>query len=105
MDEPKYLDEAFEKVCRELLEKFVSKHRDYGKENILELGELGIAFRETEKISRLKHLLREDREPEYESLEENWIDVAVYAVIAVLYRRGWFEKLEMKESELDPVGS
>lgn len=98
MSKPEYLDEAFEQVCRELLQKFTGKYRDYGKENILEIGELGIAFRETEKISRIKHLLREGREPEYESLDENWVDVAVYAVIAILYRRGWFEKLEMQES-------
>jgi len=97
MEEPKSLDEAFEKVCRELLEKFVRKHKDYGKGNILEIGELGIAFRESEKVSRLKHLLKTEQEPEFESLEECWIDVAVYAVIAVLYRRGWFERLELKE--------
>lgn len=97
--EPRYLDEAFERVCRELLSKFVNKHKDYGKDNILELQELGIAFREMEKVSRLKHLLREEKEPEFESLEETWIDVAVYAVIAVLIRRGWFEKLEVRKSE------
>ena len=95
MKEPKYLDEAFEEICKTLKKVFAKKHRDYGKDNILELGELGIAFRETEKVSRLKHLLRENREPQYESLEENWIDVAVYAVIAVMLRRGWFQKLEL----------
>lgn len=99
MSEPQNLDEAIEQVCRELLAKFKNKHQDYGKDNILELGELGIAFRETEKISRLKHLLREGREPEYESLEETWIDIAVYAIIAILYRRGWFEKLELSAQE------
>jgi hypothetical protein len=94
MKEPGTLEEAFETVCKELAEKFITKHKDYGKDNILEIGELGIAFRESEKISRLKHLLKSEREPEYESLDENWIDVAVYAVIAVMFRRGWFQKLE-----------
>jgi hypothetical protein len=98
MGESKFLDEAFEEVCKELLNKFIKKHKDYGKANILEIGELGIAFRESEKISRLKHLLKEGREPEFESLEETWIDIAVYAVIAVLYRRGLFERLEVKET-------
>lgn len=95
--EPEYLDQAFEEVCRELVEKFVKKHKDYGKGNILEIGEMGIAFRESEKISRLKYLLKENRVPEFESLEETWIDVAVYAIIAVLVRRGWFNKLNVKE--------
>lgn len=100
IDNPKYLEEAFEEICKTLKNVFVKKHKDYGKDNILEMGELGVAFRETEKVSRLKHLLREDREPQYESMEENWIDVAVYAVIAIMLRRGWFEKLELnKESD------
>jgi len=96
MEEPKTLEEAFNKVCRELLEKFISKHKDYGKENILELKELGIAFREAEKVSRLKHLLRCKREPQYESLEENWIDVAVYAIVALMYKRKWFQELDLE---------
>ena len=97
MKEPEQLDEAFEEICKILKNVFVKKHKDYGKDNILEMGELGIAFRETEKVSRLKHLLREEREPQYESMEENWIDVAVYAVIAIMLRRGWFKKLELSE--------
>jgi len=35
--------------------------------------------------------------PANESVEETWIDIGVYAVIAVLLRRGWFEKLEIPE--------
>ena len=97
---PEHLEEAFEEVCRILKDVFVKKHKDYGKDNILEMGELGVAFRETEKVSRLKHLLRENREPQYESMEENWIDVAVYAVIAIMLRRGWFQKLEL-DKELE----
>jgi len=97
MKQPKYLDEAFESVLKELLEMFLKKHRDYGKNNILDMGELGIAYRISEKFNRIKHLLRNGREPENESLEETWIDIGVYAVIAVLLRRGWFKRLEVKE--------
>lgn len=97
MKEPQYLDEAFEKVCKEMLKMFKKKHKDYGKENILDMGELGIAFRISEKFNRLKHLLKNGRKPENESLEESWIDIGVYAVIAVLLRRGWFKKLKMKK--------
>lgn len=96
MKDPKYLDEAFEKVCDELLRMFIKKHKDYGKENILELEELGIAYRIGEKLSRIKHLLTKKITPENESVEETWIDIAVYAVIAVLYLRGWFKRLEIK---------
>ena len=97
MKEPKYLDEAFERVCQEALKMFLKKHKDYGKGNVLDMGELGIAFRISEKFNRIKHLLVQQRKPENESLEESWIDIAVYAVIAVLLKRKWFEKLKVKE--------
>jgi hypothetical protein len=35
--------------------------------------------------------------PANESVEETWIDIAVYAVIGVLYRRKQFQKLEVKK--------
>jgi hypothetical protein len=57
MAEPKYLDESFEKTTRELLKIFIKKHRDYGKGNILDTGEMGVLYRVSDKINRLKHLL------------------------------------------------
>jgi len=97
MKPPKYLDEAFEQICKEMKDMFIKKHKDYGKGNILDMGELGIAFRISEKFNRIKHLLQQGKKPENESVEESWIDIAVYAVIAVLLKRSWFKKLEMKE--------
>lgn len=94
-NDPKTLDEAFELVGEELLQMFLKKHKDYGKGNILTVKELGIALRISEKIERIKHLLTESKIPANESIDETWIDVAVYAMIAVLYRRGWFERLEV----------
>lgn len=97
MSEPKYLDESFEKVTKELLRIFIKKHKDYGKGNILDTRELGILFRISDKINRLKHLLSNGKTPTNESIDDNWLDVAVYGVIAILYRKGWFKKLEMSE--------
>jgi hypothetical protein len=94
---PKYLDEAFSQVTDELLKTFLKKHKDYGKGNILDMGELGIAFRISEKFNRIKHLLVSGQKPENETLDDSWIDIAVYAVIALLLRWGWFEKLEVKK--------
>jgi len=79
---------------------FLSKHRDYGKGNILANGELGIAMRVSEKVERLKHLLVSGQKPSNETIEETWIDVAVYAVIAVLYRRKQFQELEVDKKLL-----
>lgn len=97
---PKYLDDAFEAVCQEMLETFLQKHKDYGKGNILSIQELGIAFREAEKVERLRNLLLKPGEkPANESIDDTWIDIAVYAVIAMMYRRGWFQELEAKQQD------
>ncbi len=95
MKEPKYLEEAFDKVNKELLKLFIKKHKDYGKSNILDTGEMGILYRINDKISRLKHLLANGKSPQNETIDDNWLDIAVYGVIAVLYRRGWFKKLSL----------
>lgn len=96
MKNPKYLDEAFTQICQELTELFIKKHKDYGKENILEIKELGIAIRITEKLSRIKNISNQNRKPQFESLEETWKDIAVYAIIAILYKRSLFKKLKLK---------
>ena len=97
MKSPKYLDEAFERICQELVKTFLKKHKDYGKANILDMGELGIAFRISEKFNRIKHLLMNGKKPTNERLDDSWIDIGVYAVIAILLRKGWFKKLKVKK--------
>ncbi len=96
MKKPNFLDEAFKNICYELLQMFLKKHKDYGKGNIIETGEMGILFRISDKVNRLKHLVGNNKTPNNETKEETWIDIAVYAVIAVLYGRGWFQKLNLK---------
>lgn len=93
--QPKYLDEAFEQVCAELLATFLKKHKDYGKGNIISIKELGITFRISEKAERLKNLLMSTNQPENESIEDSWTDIGVYAIIGILFRKGYFEKLEV----------
>lgn len=90
------LDQAFEQVTDELLLMFLKKHKDYGKGNILANGELGIAMRVSEKVERLKHLLFSQQTPHNEAIEETWVDIAVYAVIAVLLKRKQFQELEVQ---------
>ncbi len=95
--DPKYLDESFTKIADELLATFIQKHKDYGKGNILSIKELGIAFRLTEKIERLKNLLMNPTQaPINESISDNIKDIAVYAILMEMYRRGQFQKLELK---------
>ena len=93
--ETQYLDDAFQQVCEEMLKTFIQKHKDYGKDNILDNGELGILFRSNDKLRRLQHLLTAGKLPENESLDDNWMDIAVYAAIALLVRSGKFKELSL----------
>lgn len=100
---PKTLDEAFSLITQELLQVFLKKHQDYGKGNILAVKELGIAMRVSEKVERLKHLLLKEElqqlEIANESIEDNWTDIAVYAIIAQMYRRGQFQHLDISTNK------
>ncbi len=96
MKQPQFLDEAFSHITSQLLLVFIRKHKDYGKDNILDTGEMGIIFRINDKINRLKNLEQNNKEPQNESIEETWVDIAIYAIIAILYRKGWFQKLNLK---------
>lgn len=95
MTPPNTLDEAFKHECETLLKIFLQKHKDYGKGNILEIEELGIAFRAAEKVSRLKNLLSKGESASNEPIEDSWHDLAVYSIIALLYRKGLFQTLEV----------
>jgi len=93
---PTTLEEAFEIITQEMLTVFVKKHKDYGKGNILDTGELGIVFRESDKLNRLKNILSTGKKPKNEGIDDNWMDIGVYAVIALMYRKKWFQKLVLK---------
>ncbi len=90
-----YLDDAFAEINEELLKTFISKHKDYGKGNILDTGELGIVFRINDKLRRLQNLQESGKEPDNESIRDTWIDIGVYAVIALLLRSGKFKDLNL----------
>jgi hypothetical protein len=95
MEKPKTLEEAFRQVSLELEEILIKKNLDYGKGNILDTGELGICYRINDKINRLRNLLQNNKKPTNESIEETWNDIAVYSIIAVMYKRNWFQKLKL----------
>jgi hypothetical protein len=103
MADAQTLDQAYQQVMGEMLQMFLKKHKDYGKGNILSVKELGIALRISEKIERIKHLMMQGNTPANESVEETWIDIGVYATIAILLRRGQFEKLDVTKDVLEKV--
>lgn len=70
------------------------KQLDYGPSNIAHFGELGVIVRVNDKWERMKTLTKplfEGRSadgPKNESLNDTWQDIANYAKIALMLRKG-----------------
>lgn len=80
-------DEVFDELHKVL----VSKQKDYGPYNISRApgGAInGLLVRMNDKMERLKNLYYSDAEPQNEALEDSFIDIANYAVICLMVRRG-----------------
>jgi len=80
----------------EMLNLLVRKQRDYGHENILAFGHVGIAIRMCDKLARLDSLLTSGATPSNESLVDTWMDLVGYAVISEMLYLDVFE-LELKD--------
>lgn len=81
-------------IVKELKNILLKKHKDYGPLNIALSpgGPLnGIRVRMYDKLARINHLLDSGNEPNYESLEDSFIDIANYAIIALLVQRNKWE--------------
>ena len=79
--------EVTEKYYAQLHRVLVSKQRDYGPSNIANApgGPLnGLRVRIYDKISRINNLTENDAKPENESLKDSFLDLANYAIIALL---------------------
>ena len=71
---------------------FAAKQSDYGPNNIrihgsARLSLLGIAIRSNDKIQRVLNLLDNEQEPNNESLEDSFLDLANYAYMACIVMR------------------
>jgi len=89
--EPTVFDLNVWQIYDELAELLLKKHKDYGPKNISESpgGALnGLRVRMHDKLARINNLIDKKREPENESLEDSFIDMANYAIIGLLVLRG-----------------
>jgi hypothetical protein len=91
----KFLQDS-EEVYEELANILGSKQLDYGPGNINNApgGAInGILVRMNDKMERLKNLTyHSEGEPQNESIDDSLIDIANYAVIAMMVRRGSWPK-------------
>lgn len=96
MKEPKTFEDACRQIADEVVELVNAKQHDYGKENVLAFGELGLLVRSNDKIARLKNL--RGKEGVTEPRIDAWQDLAGYAILALMVDRSWFT-LPLKEDK------
>lgn len=103
VEPPESFEDAVEEVVGDLMLVMYSKQRDYGRGNIDAFGEVGVLVRASDKLARLKNLLYDNpgSTPKNESVIDTWGDLANYAIIALMIRRGWWG-LPLIESGLSP---
>jgi hypothetical protein len=74
-------------IARKAIELLVQKHDDYGPSNISDApgGPLnGLSVRLHDKVARLNNLLTHHKKPKNETIEDTFIDILNYAIIALL---------------------
>ena len=98
------MTQEFKKIQREQYELFCKKQHDYGPGNIsvgttlqtdeeIHLSLTGLWFRMNDKIQRLKTLLLSGRETAVgEPLEDAYLDVSNYGIMATIVKNGKWGK-------------
>jgi len=80
-------EEAVQQKFQHAKHVLLSKHKDYGPKNIAQSpgGPLnGLRVRMWDKFARINHLIDSGATPEHESLKDSFLDMANYAIIAML---------------------
>lgn len=95
---PRTFEEALDTILAEMRAVMITKQTDYGPGNIAVFGEVGVLVRASDKLERLKHLIMGNRQPKNESIDDAWLDLANYGIIAQMVRRGWWG-LPMEEAD------
>lgn len=74
----------------QVFDTFKKKQASYGSGNIAKFGEKGVIIRMNDKMERLVHLVyNEEPNPlDDETIEDTYIDMADYALIAIVCREG-----------------
>lgn len=91
----------------ELYDLLMSKHNDYGPKNISDSpgGPLnGLRVRMHDKLARINNLIDNSKNPEHESLEDSFKDMANYAIIGLLViRNQWDNERKSYDTKLNSM--
>lgn len=77
-------------IALDVLALFKRKQHDYGPRNIADLGGMGVFVRMYDKMQRLRRLAWEGRDAQVldETVDKTIVDMADYAIIWLLLRKG-----------------
>jgi hypothetical protein len=84
-------EEAVQQKFQHAKHVLLSKHKDYGPKNIAHSpgGPLnGLRVRMWDKFARINNLIDSKKNPQHESLRDSFLDMANYAIIAMLVLDG-----------------
>ena len=97
------LERAMANTLNSLFVLFKKKQRSYGPGNIATFGELGCLIRAYDKVQRLKTLLYDKiKDPiEDETMIDTWMDLADYALIAIIVHCGKWPTVAREIPEVD----
>ena len=87
--------QAFKDMLGEMYDTFCGKMLDYGSGNIAlgrdlsdednkKMALMGIWFRSNDKMARIENIVNKSNVPNHESLEDSYLDLANYSVIATI---------------------
>ncbi len=93
------LTKRFIDACFVAAQVFDLKQQRYGPQNIAEFGEVGVMIRVRDKIARLINMWRSGIEPQDETKDDTWGDIATYSLIALLCRWGKWPGVEPAKQE------
>jgi hypothetical protein len=89
-----HLEVNLSNTVKELSDLLLSKHKDYGPKNISQApgGPInGLRVRMHDKLARISNLVDSGADPQHESLEDSFKDMANYAIIGLLVLRGQWD--------------
>jgi hypothetical protein len=89
-----HLETQLSNTVKELSDLLLSKHKDYGPKNISQApgGPInGLRVRMHDKLARISNLVDSGADPQHESLEDSFKDMANYAIIGLLVLRGQWD--------------
>lgn len=81
---------SVKKAGKHVVQTIIGKQRMYGHGNIARFAVPGIAVRLNDKLERLKNLEKHDGPVLFEPIQDTWLDICGYSVIALMWLNGWF---------------